>query len=168
MVKVFFSAIGQDSHRFDPDSSEKPLILGGVTVPGTPGLKGNSDADVILHAICNALSGLSGVTILGKRTDYLCNEKGITDSTVYVREALDTLDGITLVHLSVTVEAKRPRFQNMSQSIRESIAELVNLPVHHVGLTATSGEGLTSFGRGEGIAVFVIASAFKEEHLTSA
>jgi len=163
MEKVFFSAIGQDSHRFDPDSTEKPLILGGVIIPGTPGLMGNSDADVILHAICNAFSGLSGVTVLGKRTDYLCNEMGIIDSKVYVREALDTLDGITLVHLSITVEAKRPHFQNVLQSIRESIAELINLPVHHVGLTATSGEGLTSFGKGEGISVFVIASAYKEE-----
>ena len=161
MEKIFFSAIGQDSHRFEPDSSQKPLRLGGVTVDRTPGLEGNSDADVILHAICNAFSGLSGVTILGKLTDHLCNDKGITDSSVYVKEALATLDNITLVHLSITVEAKRPRFQNLSPAIRESIAKLVDLPVEHVGLTATSGEGLTSFGTGEGIAVFVIASAYK-------
>jgi 2-C-methyl-D-erythritol 2,4-cyclodiphosphate synthase len=161
MDKIFFSAIGQDSHRFAPDGTQKPLMLGGVSIPDTPGLDGNSDADVILHAICNALSGLSGVAILGKRTDYLCKEKGIADSAVYVREALATLDTIKLVHLSITVEARQPCFQGVSLRIRESVAELVGLPVEHVGLTATSGEGLTAFGKGEGISVFVIASAYK-------
>lgn len=161
MENVFFSAIGQDSHRFVPDGIQKQLILGGVSIPDMPGLDGNSDADVVLHAVCNALSGLSAVPILGKRTDYLCKEKGITESAVYVREALATLDTIKLVHLSITIEAKRPRFQGVSLRIRKSVAELVGLSVEHVALTATTGEGLTAFGKGEGISVFVIASAYK-------
>ncbi|MBN1757015.1 MAG: 2-C-methyl-D-erythritol 2,4-cyclodiphosphate synthase [Chitinispirillaceae bacterium] len=159
MSTVFFSAIGQDSHRFEPEGSDKTCILGGVTIPGVPGLSGNSDADVILHAVCNALSGLSGQTVLGAVTDRMCLDEGITDSRAYVKKALDTLGAVQLIHLSITIEAKRPHLANHSVAIRESVADLVGIPVEHVGLTATTGEGLTAFGRGEGVAVFVIASA---------
>ena len=162
MSTLYFSAIGQDSHRFEPEPSDKPLMLGGIVVPGTPGLSGNSDADVILHAVCNALSGLSGVTILGEVTDRMCREQGILDSREYLKAALATLGSIRLVHLSITVEARRPRLAEHAAAIRDSVARLTGLALSHVGLTATSGEGLTAFGRGEGIAVFVIASAFQE------
>ena len=159
MDSVYFSAIGQDSHRFVQDACSKPLMLGGVRIPDTPGLEGNSDADVILHALCNAISGLSGVTVLGTATDRLCREQGITDSRVYVAEALATLNGIRLIHASISVEARRPHLRRYIDPIRESIAGLLSLPVERIGLTATTGEGLTSFGRGEGIQAFVIASA---------
>jgi 2-C-methyl-D-erythritol 2,4-cyclodiphosphate synthase len=159
MTTIYFSAVGQDSHRFEPDESQKPLILGGVTVPGVPGLTGNSDADVILHALCNALSGLSGVTVLGAVTDRMCKEQGITDSREYVKQALATLGTIKLCHISITLEARRPHLAEYTAAIRASVADLTGLSPEHVGLTATSGEGLTAFGRGEGIAVFVIASA---------
>ena len=160
-MNLFFSAIGQDSHRFEPDASAKPLILGGVVVPGAPGLEGNSDSDVVLHALCNAISGLSGVNILGAHTDKLCKEQGITDSGVYLQDALKTLAGITLAHISISIEARRPHLSGHVNSIRQSIAAKVSLPVARVGLTATSGEGLTAFGRGEGIQAFVIVSAYR-------
>lgn len=159
--KIFFSAIGVDSHKFEPEGSNKPLILGGVVIPDCQGLAGNSDADVILHALCNAISGLSGVNILGKFTDKLCLEQGIKDSKVYLKEALATLGEIKLTHISISVEALRPHLSKYIDQIRMSIAQLLNLPIESIGLTATSGEGLTSFGRGEGIYVIVIASAYK-------
>ena len=159
METMHFSAIGQDSHRFEPEGSEKPCMLGGIAIPGVPGLSGNSDADVILHAVCNALSGLSGVTVLGTVTDKMCLEEGITDSREYVKKAVATLGSIRLRHLSITVEAKRPHLAGHVSAIRSSLAELVGLPPGHVGLTATTGEGLTAFGRGDGVAAFVIASA---------
>ena len=159
MRTLFYSAIGQDSHRFEPEGSEKPCMLGGVPIPGVPGLAGNSDADVILHAVCNALSGLSGEPVLGAATDAMCLDEGITDSREYVKKALATLEGIQLCHLSITVEARRPHLAKHIIAIRRSVADLVGLPPKHVGLTATTGEGLTAFGRGEGVAVFVIASA---------
>lgn len=155
----FFSAIGQDSHRFEHEPSSKPLVLGGVVIPDVPGLSGNSDADVILHALCNAISGLSTKNILGAVTDRLCNEQGIVDSRVYVEKALETLGTIRLLHVSITVEAQRPRLSPYIEAIRRSVAEILSLPLESTGLTATSGEGLTSFGKGEGIQVFIIASA---------
>ena len=84
-VKV---GIGQDSHRFDGEGKDKSLILGGIEIPSGLSLQGNSDADVVLHALCNAISGISGKTIIGPYADKLCREQGITDSAEYIKEAL--------------------------------------------------------------------------------
>jgi len=162
-MRVSISAIGQDSHRFEPEGSRKPLMLGGVIIPGAAGLSGNSDADVILHAITNAVSGVSGVNILGKVSDDLCLNQGIKDSRVYLEKALETLaeDKWELTHVSISVEAKRPHLSNYIDGIKCSIASILSLPVKSVGLTATTGEGLTDFGRGYGIQAFVIVSAVR-------
>jgi len=158
---MYISAIGQDSHRFEPVGSSKPLILGGVQLTGQRGLMGNSDADVILHAITNAVSGISGVNILGKVSDDLCLKQGITDSRVYLCDALKTLDEWKLSHVSISIEARRPHLAEHIEEIRNSIAVLLSLAAENIGLTATSGEGLTEFGKGEGIQVFVIVSAYR-------
>jgi len=159
---VSVSAIGQDSHRFEPAGSSKPLILGGVTIPNCVGLEGNSDADVILHALTNAVSGISGQNILGKISDDLCRG-GQTDSRVYLEKAVDTLSagGWKLTHVSISIEAKRPHLADHIPTIKKSIASLLSIQENDVGLTATTGEGLTAFGRGEGIQAFAIASAVR-------
>ena len=159
--RISISAIGQDSHRFEPDGSQKPLILGGVAIPGAPGLAGNSDADVVLHAVTNAVSGVSGVNILGKVSDDLCINQGITDSRAYLEKALETLaaDGWKLVHVSISIEAKRPHLSAHIPAIKRSLASILSLPEKSVGLTATTGEGLTEFGRGEGMQALAIVSA---------
>jgi len=161
---ISISAIGQDSHRFEPQDSQKPLTLGGVVIPNGPGLCGNSDADVILHALTNAISGVSGVNILGKISDELCLKHGIKDSRVYLEKALETLvpDKWKLTHVSISIEAKRPHLAKFIPQIKQSIASLLSLEERSVGLTATTGEGLTAFGRGEGIQAFVIVSAVRE------
>ncbi len=153
------TALGQDSHRFEERATGKELMLGGVSVPGCPALAGNSDADVVLHALTNAVSGLSGVNILGAPADRLCLEQGITDSAVYLREALSTLRGMRLVHISIAVEAARPKLAPHIERIRQCVAAMCGLRVEDVGLTATTGEGLTAYGRGEGIQAFVIVTA---------
>jgi 2-C-methyl-D-erythritol 2,4-cyclodiphosphate synthase len=158
---ISISAIGQDSHRFGPEGSQKPLVLGGITIPNAHGLSGNSDADVILHALTNAVSGISGINILGKISDDLCLNQGITDSKVYLNKALDTLsiDGWELTHVSISIEAKKPHLADYIHDIKCSIASSLSLSEKNIGLTATTGEGLTSFGRGEGIQAIVIVSA---------
>jgi 2-C-methyl-D-erythritol 2,4-cyclodiphosphate synthase len=153
------SAIGQDSHRFEAEGSSKPLLLGGVSIPGCVGLRGNSDADVVLHAITNAISGLHGTPVLGTMTDDLCVKEGITDSRIYLAKSLDLLVAHELTHLSISIEAARPHLASHIRRIRESIAGLLALPIGHVAVTATSGEGLTAFGRGEGIQAFAIMTA---------
>ncbi|NLG18165.1 MAG: 2-C-methyl-D-erythritol 2,4-cyclodiphosphate synthase [Fibrobacter sp.] len=156
---MYICAIGQDSHAFESSLTTKPLILGGIVIPGHAGLDGNSDADVVLHAITNAISGLTGINILGKVSDDLCLKQGIKDSRVYLARALGMLNDYKINHLSVSVEARRPHLAEHIPAIRNSLASLLSLPVEHVGFTATSGEGLTAFGKGEGIAAMAIISA---------
>lgn len=153
MIKV---AIGQDSHGFIEGKSDKRLILGGILIDNCPGLSGNSDADVVLHAITNAVSGISCVNILGRIADDLCLKKGITDSRVYIEKALETLNGKKIIHVSISIEALRPKLSPCIERMRESIANLLNIKPMSVGITATTGEGLTEFGKGNGIFCTVI------------
>jgi 2-C-methyl-D-erythritol 2,4-cyclodiphosphate synthase len=151
--------LGQDSHAFEPDGSQKPLVLGGVVFPGAPGLQANSDGDVVLHAIFNALSSAIGKRSLGIYADPIC-ERGVKDSSAYLAVALDMVReaGYTVGNVSVSIEARRPRIEPRAEEMQQHIADLLGVSTDRVGLTATSGEGLTAFGRGEGIQVFVIAS----------
>ena len=153
------TGLGQDSHAFDRESASRPLMLGGVQLPHPQGLAGNSDADVILHALCNAISSVSGVVVLGPVTDRLCREEGITDSAAYVREAVATLGDFRIVHVAVSLECRTPRMVSHFPAIRSTMAELLGLGAEDVGITATSGEGLTAFGRGEGIQALVVITA---------
>jgi 2-C-methyl-D-erythritol 2,4-cyclodiphosphate synthase len=154
--------IGHDSHRFAGPGAGRPLVLGGLMIEGAPGLEGNSDADVVLHALCNAISGVSGRLVLGARTDALCAQ-GVTDSSVYVLEAVDTLGGYSVTHVSVSLEAKRPKLAPHVDAMRARIASILGLEPADVGVTATSGEGLTAVGRGDGIRAAVVVTAEKLE-----
>jgi 2-C-methyl-D-erythritol 2,4-cyclodiphosphate synthase len=144
--------IGQDSHRFIEGESSRKLILGGVVFDNCPALEGNSDADVVLHSITNAISGVTCVNVLGATSDKLCLEQGITDSSVFVLEALKHLQG-KIVHLSISIECKRPLITPAIPLMRKRISELLAIPSDSIGITATSGEGLTDFGKGLGIQV---------------
>ncbi len=148
--------LGQDSHRFQTDIT-KPLILGGVEFGDKLSLQGNSDADVILHALCNGISGVTGVNILGKISDDLCVE-GITDSSIYVKEALKYLQDWQICHVSFSIECKVPKITPKIMKMKENISKLLGLQVQDVGITATSGEELTAFGCGQGIQVFCIVT----------
>ena len=147
-------AIGQDSHRFDFEDKNKKLILGGIIFENETPLSGNSDADVVLHAITNAISGVTCVNILGPIADKMCLEQGITDSKVYLNEALKYLNDSRILHLSISIECKIPKITPKIEEMRQSICNILNIPEDCVGITATSGEGLTDFGKGLGIQVF--------------
>ncbi len=147
-------AIGQDSHRFDDSNSDKPLILGGVVFEGEQPLLANSDGDVILHAVTRAISGITTVDVLGPKTkEFLKN--GITDSKVYLEEGLKDLEG-TISHLSISIECKRPRITPRIPEMRRSLAAMLKTDEKNIGITATSGEELTEFGKGNGINVFAV------------
>lgn len=145
--------IGQDSHRFEFENRDKKLVLGGVTFEG-PALNGNSDADVVLHAITNAISGVTCKNVLGEITDNMCRS-GITDSREYVKEALKYLND-KIEHISITIECKTPKISPRVEEMRQSIANVLSISTSQVGITATTGEGLTEFGKGNGISVFAI------------
>ncbi len=150
------TGIGQDSHRFLSEDSSKPCIIGGVIFEDTPGLSADSDGDVILHAICNAITSLTHVPILGGIAIELCHKHGITDSSAYLAKALETLENERIEHIALALEGKRPRLQARIVEIRQKVAQLTHLNVEQIGLTVTSGDGLTDFGCGVGLQCFCI------------
>lgn len=158
MEKIFFSTIGQDSHRISPEK-KKNLILGGVTFDSDFCLEANSDGDVVLHAITNAVSGATGVNVLGAMADRMC-KNGITDSSQYLEAAISFLkdDNIKIEYASISIEAARPKFAPKIIDMRNSIAKMLDLPARFVTITATTGEGLTECGKGNGIFVTAILS----------
>lgn len=145
-------AIGQDSHAFDFEDKEKKLILGGVVFENETPFSANSDGDVILHAVTNAVSGITGKNILGKVADEMC-KNGIKDSKVYLQEALKYLNE-KIVHLSIAIECKKPKIEPKREEMVKSIAKILNISENQIGITATTGEGLTEFGKGNGVSVF--------------
>jgi 2-C-methyl-D-erythritol 2,4-cyclodiphosphate synthase len=156
LVRVGF---GTDSHGFE-DSISKPLILGGVKLSENGGLRANSDGDVILHALFNAISQACGGRSLGFYADPLL-EKGVTDSARYLVAALDLVKerNCRIHNIGIMVEARRPRIPLADiDRMRRTIAGLVGIHERDVGITFTSGEGLTSFGRGEGMLAQAVVS----------
>ncbi|MBS0648026.1 MAG: 2-C-methyl-D-erythritol 2,4-cyclodiphosphate synthase [Verrucomicrobia bacterium] len=145
------TGLGQDSHRFLPEDSTKPCILAGLVFDEAPGMASDSDGDVIFHAICNAITSLTGVQILGGIADDLCQKDGLTDSQIYVQRALETLRPQKIEHVALAIEAKRPRLQHRIEEMRSKIASVLHLRLNQVGITATASDGLTEFGLGEGI-----------------
>jgi len=158
MYKRVRTGIGQDSHRFLPPDSAKPCVIAGIIFDGAPGFNANSDGDVVFHAICNAISSLTGTLILGAIADDLCLKDGITDSEVFLLEAVKTLDKQVITHVAVTIEAKKPKFKARLLEMRANTARVMGLDISQIGITATSGEGLTDFGCGDGVQCFAIVT----------
>lgn len=149
---LFRTGMGQDSHRFS--AKEGGCIVAGLLFEDAPAMEADSDGDVVFHAICNAITSLTHVPILGGVAIHLCHKEGIKDSRVYLDRALETLGEQKIVNIALTIEGKRPKFQKRSEEIRQSVADATALPLDRVGITFTSGDGLTAFGRGEGLMCF--------------
>ena len=159
---VSVCTIGQDSHRFGEPAGDTTIRLGGIDIPFDRPIEANSDGDVVFHAITNAVSGFMGINILGGEADKICLEKGIKDSAVYLEKALEYLKDGKIIHCSITIECLRPKLMPHIPKMKESVGKILGIPASSVGITATTGEGLTGFGRGEGIQVFCILTLTKE------
>jgi len=163
---MFRIGLGQDSHEFVADTGNKPLILGGIMVDEKGGLKANSDGDVILHSLCNALSSAIGGDSLSTWADEMCLKQGIKDSSRYVEYIFNKIILLkySVVNVSISVEAKIPRLKmEVIIQIKERIASLLKIETGQVGLTFTSGESLSAFGLGKGIQVLTIVSIARHD-----
>lgn len=145
--------IGQDSHKIDYINKNKKLLLGGIEFEEDFSILANSDGDVVLHAITNAISGVTCKNVLGKISDDMCIKKGILNSEEYLKESLKYLKE-PIKHISISIECKVPKITPKIDSMRKNIARILKISETSVGITATSGEGLTEFGKGNGISVF--------------
>ena len=146
--------LGQDSHRFS--ISPKPLILGGVMLNKTGGLQGNSDGDVIIHSLCNALSSAIGGESLSTWSDSMCLDQKITDSREYLKYILNIVfQKYSIDNISIAIEAQIPRLSpEQKNKIKKSLSFLLKINLDQIGITYTSGEDLTSFGQKQGMQVF--------------
>lgn len=154
------TGLGLDSHRFVEGDSDRSFVLGGVVFDDAPALAGNSDADVILHALTDAISGVTGVTVIGATADRMC-KAGITDSKAYLAVALESLSDWKISHVSIVLECLRPKIDPKVPAIRESVAALLCVEQADVCVTATTGEKLNDVGRGLGIHATVIVTAVR-------
>ncbi len=150
MIKI---GLGQDSHAFDI-TKNKPLVLGGVKISDRGGLEANSDGDVILHSLCNALSSAIGENSLGTWADQMCLKENIKDSSKYLENIFRKIKLLNLLvnNISISVEAKKPRLSlEIVLKIKEKIAKLLEIKIDQIGITFTTGDNLTAFGQGKGI-----------------
>ncbi len=145
------TGLGQKSNRFLSPESTKPCVIAGLIFEDTPGFQARSDGDVVFGAICNAISSLSGVPILSEIAVQLCSREGITDSEVYVKEAVKTLKSQKITHVALSLEAKRPHFNDLIPEMKKKIAHTLGLQPQQIGITAISGAGLTDYGCGDGV-----------------
>lgn len=152
------TGLGLDSHRFVEGETDKVFTLGGLVFEDAPALAGNSDADVILHALTDAISGVTGKTVIGAVADKMCRE-GITDSREYLKVALADLGVWQLSHVSIVLECLRPKIDPKVPALRASIAGLLGVSVEDVCITATTGERLNDVGRGLGVHASVVVTA---------
>jgi 2-C-methyl-D-erythritol 2,4-cyclodiphosphate synthase len=143
--------IGYDLHRL---VAGRPLILGGLRIPHDRGLLGHSDADAVLHALCDALLGALGQPDIGELfpdTDPAWKD---ADSRRFVTEALARVRaaGYQIANVDVIIHAERPRLGPHKAQIRAAVADLLGVSPDQVGVKATTNEGLDAIGRGEAIA----------------
>jgi 2-C-methyl-D-erythritol 2,4-cyclodiphosphate synthase len=158
------TGLGLDSHRFVEVPTGKALVLGGLVFEDAPALDGNSDADVILHAVTDAISGVTGKTVIGTVADAMC-QRGITDSREYLKVALADLGDWQISHVSIALECLRPKIDPKVPALRRSIAGLLGVDEEDVCITATTGEQLTDCGRGLGIHASVVVTAVQPTRL---
>ena len=146
---------GYDVHRLVTD---RKLIMGGVDIPWEKGLLGHSDADVLLHAICDAILGAIGEGDLGKHfpdTDPVYKGIDSLKLLAHVSELANTR-GYCLGNLDATIIAQLPKMAPHIPAMRENIAAVLNATVEQVNIKATTEEGLGFSGRGEGISAHAV------------
>ncbi len=148
--------IGYDIHRFQEG---RPLVLGGLTLPGETGLGGHSDPDVVLHAIIDALLGAAGMGDIGQRYPPDDPAYAGADSRRLLAEVRAAVEdaGYRPQSVDATVIAERPKLAPHLPRMRQAIAEALRLDPARVNVKATTNEGIGAIGRGEGIAAIAVA-----------
>jgi 2-C-methyl-D-erythritol 2,4-cyclodiphosphate synthase len=151
------SGIGYDCHRF---AAGRRLVLGGIEIDHEQGLSGHSDADVLVHAVIDALLGAAALGDIGEHfpdTDERYRDAASLEllraSVVLLRE-----HGFAIRHIDATVMIEHPKLAPVREQIRESLAKAIGLPVRHVSVKATRGEGMGFVGREEGAAALAVAT----------
>jgi 2-C-methyl-D-erythritol 2,4-cyclodiphosphate synthase len=152
---------GYDVHRL---IAGRPLVLGGVTIPFEKGLLGHSDADVLVHAACDALLGAAGLADIGHHfPDSDARYKNIYSIELLRRTyELVRQRGYLLINMDATVFAQAPKLSPHRQAMQQTMAQAMLVPADRINIKATTTEGLGEVGAGEGMAAMCVALIDKQ------
>jgi 2-C-methyl-D-erythritol 2,4-cyclodiphosphate synthase len=151
------TGLGYDCHRF---AEGRRLVLGGVELEHDRGLAGHSDADVLTHAIIDALLGAAALGDIGEHFPDTDERYRDVDSLELLRTTVAMLSarGVSVVHVDATVVIERPHVARVREQIRASLAGVIGISLEHVSVKATRGEGMGFVGRQEGAAALAVAT----------
>jgi 2-C-methyl-D-erythritol 2,4-cyclodiphosphate synthase len=151
------TGLGYDCHRF---AEGRRLVLGGVELEHDRGLAGHSDADVLTHAIIDALLGAAALGDIGEHFPDTEERYRDVDSLELLRTTVAMLSarGVSVVHVDATVVIERPHLAPVREQIRASLAGVIGISLEHVSVKATRGEGMGFVGRQEGAAALAVAT----------
>ena len=149
------TGIGWDSHRLEPG---RPLILGGVTIEHDRGLAGHSDADVLTHAVIDALLGAAGLGDIGEHFPDTDERYAGADSIALLRDVVALLGNREVLHVDTTLLMEQPKLKPHKPAIREMLAGALGVTLDRVNVKATTGEGMGFVGRQEGVAALAVAT----------
>ena len=154
---MFACGIGYDVHRF---LAGRLLVLGGVTIDHPLGLEGHSDADVLCHAIADALLGAAGESDIGQLFPNTDESVRGMSSIVMVRTVRERLcaKGSVVLNVDATLVAEAPKIAPYLDAMKANLAVALAVPADRVGIKATTNEGMGFLGRGEGIAALAVAA----------
>lgn len=146
---------GYDSHILAED---KQLLLGGVKIDSELGTISHSDGDVVLHALCDALLGASGLGDIGELFPDTDDKYKGADSKIFVIEIMKLINDrkLNIINVDITILLEKPKLKSYKVKIRENISDLVNIPFGNVNIKAKTNEGIGFVGRQEGVAAFCI------------
>ena len=155
------NASGYDVHAFEAAPSERKLMLGGIAVDHPVALKGHSDADVVLHAITDAILGIINEGDIGTHFPPSDPQWKDADSAIFLKEAANllTAKGGDISFIDVTIMAEEPKIGPHRSAMQKRIADILGVSANIISIKATTTEGLGFTGRKEGIACQALATA---------
>jgi 2-C-methyl-D-erythritol 2,4-cyclodiphosphate synthase len=159
----FRIGLGYDVHQFDEN---RKLVLGGIEIPFEKGLLGHSDADVLLHAICDAMLGALSLGDIGKHFPNTDPAYKDADSKELLRRVNELIaaNGYVINNIDSTVILERPKLINHVPKMRKVIADILKIGLEQISIKATTNEGMGFIGKGEGCAAHAVVLLIKKEN----
>jgi 2-C-methyl-D-erythritol 2,4-cyclodiphosphate synthase len=161
MSQEFRTGIGYDLHRLEPN---RRLIIGGVEIPFEKGLAGHSDADILMHALTDALLGAAGLGDIGELFPPTDPQWKDADSEVFLQQARELVVGYgyRIVNIDAVVVLERPKLLPHRPAIRKNLARILAIDAERIGLKAKTSEGVGPCGRGEAAEAHVVATLVRD------
>ena len=152
MIRI---GMGYDVHKL---TAERPLMLGGIRIAHTPGLLGHSDADVLIHAICDALLGAANMRDIGYHFPDTSSETLNMDSKIILRKTIELIarEGYRVGNIDATICAERPKINPHIPVMQQCLADVIGCSVNDISIKATTSERMGFVGREEGISAYAV------------